>query len=41
MSLYYNGTDSFLCAIVAKLFEFKEKLSEIKTHLLCLGNFQK
>ena len=41
LSLHYNGSNSFLFVIVAKMYQFKAKGSEIKPYKLCLGNNSK
>ena len=38
LSLYYNGSNSFLFDNAAKMYQFKVKDSEIKPYLLCLDN---
>ena len=38
LSLYYNGSNSFLFVNTAKICQFKAKDSEMKLYLLCLGN---
>ena len=40
LSLYYNGSNSFLFVNATKMFQFKVKGSEIKD-ALCLGNISK
>ena len=37
-SLHYNGSNKFL---FVKVYQFKEKKSEIKNYALCLGNISK
>ena len=37
-SLHYNGSNSFLFVNITKIYQFKEKDSEIKIYPLCLGN---
>ena len=41
LSLYYNGSKSFLFVNVTKIHHFKTKDSEIKRYLLSLGNISK
>ena len=41
LSLHYNGGDSFLFDNSTKIYWFKAKDLEIKTHPLCLGNISK
>ena len=41
LSLDCNGTNSYLCINGKKIIKFKAKDSEIKAHLLCLGNISK
>ena len=41
LSLYYNGSDSFLYANGEKLYQYKAKDSERKPCRLCLGNISK
>ena len=36
--LHYNGDDSFLFVNAVKVYQFKEKDSEIKPYPLCLVN---
>ena len=38
LSLYYNGSNSFLFANATKIYQFKAKDSEIKKYPHCLGN---
>ena len=38
LSLYYNGSNSFLFDNAAKMYQFKVKDSEIKPYLLCFDN---
>ena len=35
---HYNGSNSFLFVIAAKIYQFKAKDPEIKKYPLCLGN---
>ena len=37
-SLHYIGSNSFLFVNITKIYQFKEKDSEIKIYPLCLGN---
>ena len=37
LSLHYNGSNSFLSVNDTKVYQFKEKDSEIKDYALCLG----
>ena len=37
-SLHYNGNNSFLFVNTKKVYQFKEKTSEINEYSLCLGN---
>ena len=41
LSLYYNGSNSFLFVNATKIYQFKTKKSEIKDYPLCLGNISK
>ena len=41
LSLHYNGSDNFLFANAAKIYQFKAKNFEIKDYTLCLGNISK
>ena len=41
LSLHYNGGNSFLFVNAVKMYQFKEKDSEIKLYPLCLGNTSK
>ena len=41
LSLYYNGSNSFLFANATKIYQSKVKGSEIKKYPLCLGNISK
>ena len=41
LSLHYNGGNSFLFVNAVKMYQFKEKDSEIKPYPLCLGNTSK
>ena len=41
LSLRYNGSNSFLFVNATKIYQFKEKDSEIKDCTLCLGNISK
>ena len=41
LSLHYNGNNSFLFVNAIKIYQFKEKNSEIKDYALCLGNISK
>ena len=41
LSLHFNGSNSFLFVIAAKIYQFKAKDSEIKPYILCLGNILK
>ena len=42
LSLHYNGSNSFLFVnATTKIYQFKEKDSEIKDYSLCLGNISK
>ena len=41
LSLYYNGTNSFLFVNAVKIDQFKVKDSEIKPYPLCLSNILK
>ena len=41
LSLHYNGSNSFLFVNATKIYQFKEKDSEIKNYTLCLGNISK
>ena len=41
LSLHYNGSNSFLFANATKIYQFKEKDSEIKDYTPCLGNISK
>ena len=41
LSLHYNGSNSFLFVNATKIYQFKEKDSEIKDCTLCLGNISK
>ena len=41
LSLHYNGSNSFLFVNATKVYQFKEKNSEIKYYALCLGNILK
>ena len=41
LSLHYNGTNSLLFVNATKIYQFKAKVSEIKSYTLCLGKFQK
>ena len=41
LSLHYNGTNSFLFVNATKIYQFKAKDSEIKDHVLRLGNISK
>ena len=38
LSLYYNGTNSYLFVHGTEIYKFKAKDSEIVTTPLCLGN---
>ena len=38
LSLYYNGTNSFLFVNATKIYQFEAKGSEIKKYPSCLGN---
>ena len=41
LSLYYNGSKSFLFVNATKISQFKAKDSEMKKYPLCLGNVSK
>ena len=41
LSLHYNGINSFLFTNAAKIYQFKEKNSEVKYYALWLGNISK
>ena len=41
LSLYYNGSNSFLFVNATKLYQFKAKNCEIKDYALCLGSILK
>ena len=41
LSVRYNGSNSFLFINATKIYQFKEKDSEIKDCTLCLGNISK
>ena len=41
LSLYYNGSNSFLFVNATKLYQFKAKNSQIKNYALCVGNVSK
>ena len=41
LSLHYNGRNSFLFINATKIYQFQAKDSEIKDHILCLGNISK
>ena len=41
LSLHYNGSNSFLFVNATKIYHFNTKDSEIKDHVLCLGNNSK
>ena len=41
LSLYYNGTNSFLFANSTKIYQFNAKDFEVKGYTLCLGNISK
>ena len=41
LSLHYNGSNSFLFVNATKVYQFKEKNSEIIDYTLCLGNVLK
>ena len=41
LSLHYNGSNSFLFINATKIYQFKEKDSELKDCTLCLGNISK
>ena len=41
LSLYYNGTNSYLFVNDEEIYKFKAKDSEIVTTPLCLGNISK
>ena len=41
LSLDYSGNNRFLFVNPAKIYQFKEKKSEIKPYLLCIGNISK
>ena len=41
LSLHYNGSSSFVFVNTTKIYQFKEKNSEIKDYALCLGNISK
>ena len=41
LSLPYNRSNSFLFVSATKIYQFKEKDSEIKKYLLCLGYISK
>ena len=41
LRLNYNGSNSFLFVNAIKIYQFKEKDSEIKDCTLCLGNVSK
>ena len=41
LSLYYNGSNSFLFVNATKVYQFKAKNSEIKDYALCFGNVSK
>ena len=41
LSLHYNGSNSFLFPNTTKIYQSKEKDSEIKPYILCLGNVSK
>ena len=41
LSLQYNESNSFLFVNTTKIYQFKEKYSEIKDYTLCLGKISK
>ena len=41
LSLYYNGSNSFLYVNAINVYQFKSKDSEIKPYPPCLGNISK
>ena len=41
LNLHYNGSKSFLFVNATKIYQFKEKDSEIKNYTVCLGNISK
>ena len=41
LSLHYNGTNGYLFVNATKIYQFKNKGSEIKDYTLCLGNISK
>ena len=41
LSLHYNLSNSFLFANATKVYQFKEKNSEIKDYAMCWGNVLK
>ena len=41
LSLYYQGSNSFLFFNATKIYQFKAKDSEIKDYAMCLGNMSK
>ena len=41
LRLHYNGSNSFLFVHATRIYQFKEKDSEIKNYALCLGKISK
>ena len=41
LSLYYNGSNSFLFVNATKAYQFETRNSEIKDYAMCLGNVSK
>ena len=41
LSLYYNGSNSLLFVNATTIHQFKAKDSQIKSHILYLGNISK
>ena len=41
LSLYYNGSNSFVFANARKIYQFKAKYTEVKNYALCSGNISK
>lgn len=41
LRMHYNGSKSYLFLYGVKIYQFKEKDSELNAYLLCLGNISK
>ena len=41
LSWHYNGSNSFFFVNATKIYQFREKDSEVKDHALCVDNISK